>query len=148
VENRRHNQNGPAGLAGEAGFTLVEVMISSVIMAFVLVSTMGVVSHASAYVADLRLRAWSSQILQQRVEDLRAMNWAQVSTCPTTFTNAADTNGTFSGFVNISPYQTFGTATTVMQATVTVTWINRHSRVVSNQLTTLISNGGINKTTL
>jgi hypothetical protein len=70
-----------------------------------------------------------------------------VSACPATFSNAADTNGTFSGFVNISSYQSFGAAATVMQATVTVTWSNRHSRVVSNQLTTLISNGGINKTT-
>jgi prepilin-type N-terminal cleavage/methylation domain-containing protein len=137
----------PDGIAGTTGFTLIEVMISTVIMAFVLVSTMAVVSHASSYVADLRLRVQSSQILQQRVEDLRSMNWAQVSTCPTTFLNAADTNGTFSGYVNISTYHTFGAAVTVMQATVTVTWTNRHSCVVSNQLTTLISNGGINKTT-
>jgi prepilin-type N-terminal cleavage/methylation domain-containing protein len=148
VDNRKHTQNCPDQITGEAGFTLVEVMIASVIMAFVLVSTIAVVSHASVYLADLRLRVSSSQILQQRVEDLRAMNWAQVSVCPTTFANAGDTNGTFSGFVNISPYQTFGAATTVMQATVTVTWTNRHNRVVSNQLTTLISNGGINKTTL
>ena len=137
----------PGRAAGETGFTLIEVMISAVIMAFVLVSTIAVISHASTYVADLRLRAQSSQILQQRIEELRAMNWAQVTICPTTFTNAADSNGTFSGFVNISSYQTFGTTATVVRATVTVTWINRHSRVVSNQLVTLISNGGINKTT-
>ena len=148
VDNRKHTQNCPGQITGEAGFTLVEVMIASVIMAFVLVSTIAVVSHASVYLADLRLRVSSSQILQQRVEDLRAMNWAQVSACPTTFTSAADTNGTFSGFVNISPYQTFGGTTTVVLATVTVAWTNRHSHVVSNQLTTLISNGGINKTTL
>ena len=126
----------------------MEVMIASVIMAFVLVSTMAVVSHASVYLADLRLRVSSSQILQQRVEDLRAMNWAQLSACPPTFTNGGDTNGTFSGFVIISSYQTFSGADTVMKATVTVTWTNRHSHLVSNQPTTLISNGGINKTAL
>jgi Tfp pilus assembly protein PilV len=138
----------PGRAAGEAGLTLIEVMISTVIMAFVLVSTIAVVSHASAYVADLRLRAQGSQVLQQRIEELRAMNWAQVINCPATFANAADSNGTFHGFVNISTYQTFGTTTTVVRATVTVTWINRHNRVVSNQLVTLISNGGINKSTL
>jgi Tfp pilus assembly protein PilV len=137
----------PGRTAGEMGFTLIEVMIGTVIMAFVLVSTIAVVSHANAYVADLRLRAHSSQILQQRIEELRGMNWAQVTNCPATFTNAADSNGTFNGFVNISTYQTFGAATTVVRATVTVTWINRHSRVVSNQLVTLISNSGINKAT-
>ena len=31
MENRRHNQNCPGRIAREAGFTLVEVMISSVI---------------------------------------------------------------------------------------------------------------------
>jgi prepilin-type N-terminal cleavage/methylation domain-containing protein len=148
MDNRRYNHNGPEKLTGEEGFTLVEVMIASVIMAFVLVSTMAVVSHASVYLADLRLRVSSSQILQQRVEDLRAMNWAQLSTCPSIFTNGADTTGTFSGFVIISSYQTFSGADTVMKATVTVTWTNRHSHMVSNQLTTLISNGGINKTVL
>ena len=126
----------------------MEVMLSSAIMAFALVSTIAVISHASTYIADLRLRARSSQILQQRVEELRAMNWTQVTSCPTTFTNPADSNGTFRGFVNISPYQTFSLSTTVVRATVTVTWTNRHDRPVTNQLTTLISNGGINKATL
>ena len=87
MDNRKHTQNCPGQITGEAGFTLVEVMIASVIMAFVLVSTIAVVSHASVYLADLRLRVSSSQILQQRVEDLRAMNWTQVSACPTTFTS-------------------------------------------------------------
>jgi Tfp pilus assembly protein PilV len=133
---------------GLAGFTLMEVMLSSAVMALALVSTIAVISHTSTYVADLRLRARSSQILQQRVEELRAMNWTQVTNCPTTFSNPADSNRTFRGVVNISSYQTFGSTTTVVRATVMVTWTNRHDRLVTNELTTLISNGGINKATL
>jgi hypothetical protein len=33
-----------------------------------------------------------------------------------------------------------------VRATVTVTWTNRHNRVVSNELVTLMGKGGINKT--
>ena len=123
-------------------------MISSVIMAFVLVSTIAVISHANTYVADLRLRARSSQVLQQRIEELRTMNWGQVTNVAPTFVNAADTNGTFQGFVNISSYQSFGSTTTVVRATATVTWTNRHGRVVTNLMSTLIGNGGLNKTSL
>jgi len=131
-----------------AGFTLLEVMLASMILAFVIVTTMGVISHASTYLADLRLRARSSQVLQQRLEELRVMNWGQVTNCPSTFTSAADTNGTYAGSLTLSSYQAIGSTTVVVRATAMVTWTNRHSRVTSNQLTTLISNGGLNKTTL
>ena len=117
-------------------------------MAFVLVSTIAVLSHSTTYVADLRLRARSSQVLQQRMEELRTLNWEQITNCPPTFVNAADTNGTFAGKVIIDPYQYKGTTVTVVRATITVTWTNRHSRVVTNNLATLISQEGLNKTTL
>jgi len=131
-----------------AGFTLMEVMLSSMIMAFVIVSTVGVISHSTTYLADLRLRARSSQILQQRVEQLRTLNWTQLNAVPTTFTDASDTNGIFGGSVNLSSYQSYNGTTAVLTVTVGVTWTNRHSRVVSNSVTTLIGNGGINKTTI
>jgi type II secretory pathway pseudopilin PulG len=133
---------------GLTGFTLMEVLLSSMIMAFVLVSTIAVLSHSSTYVADLRLRARSSQVLQQRLEELRTMNWEQVTNCPPKFVNSADANGVFAGQVIIDPYQYKDTTVTVVRATVLVTWTNRHSRVVTNNLATLISQEGLNKTTL
>jgi prepilin-type N-terminal cleavage/methylation domain-containing protein len=126
-----------------SGFTLLEVVISSVIMAFVLLSTILVISRASKYEADLWLQTRSSQILRQEVEQLRTMSWGQVTNCPTTFTNPADSNNTFAGSVSLSPYQTVGSTTIVLRATVQVSWTNHHSRVLTNQLTTLISNGGL-----
>jgi Tfp pilus assembly protein PilV len=131
-----------------AGFTLVEVMISGVILTFVIVTTIGVISHASTYLADLRLRARSSQILQQRVEQLRTLNWTQLNAVPTMFTDPSDTNGTFAGSVSAAPYQSYNGTAAVLRVTLNVTWTNRHSLVVSNVVTTLIANGGINKTTL
>jgi len=134
--------------SSRAGFTILEVLISSTIMAFALVSTIAVISHSSVYLADLRMRSRGAQILQQRVEELRAMTWDSVTNAPATFTNNADTNKVFAGFVNISTYQTFGGTTTVVRATVSVTWTNRHGLVLTNRLTTLIGNQGLNKTSL
>ena len=131
-----------------AGFTLIEVMISSVIMAFVLVSILAVISRTSRYLMDLRIHARSSQVLQQRIEELRSMSWDQITNLPTTFTSSGDTNGTFGKSLNISNYESLGTTTIVVQATAVVTWTNRQSIVVTNTLTTLISNGGLNKTSL
>jgi Tfp pilus assembly protein PilV len=124
----------------------MEVMISSVIMAFVLVSIMAVISRTSRYLMDLRLHARSSQVLQQRIEELRSMSWSQITNLPTTFTNSSDANGTYGKTLNISNYQLFGTTAIVVQATAVVTWTNRQGIVVTNTLTTLISNGGLNKT--
>lgn len=133
---------------GEAGLTLIEVLLGSAIMVFVLVSTIAVISHTSTYIADLQLRARSSQVLQQRVEELRTLNWEQVTNCPATFVNIDDTNGIFAGRVVINPYQFKDTTAIVVRATILVTWTNRHNRVVTNYLATLISKEGLNKTTL
>jgi Tfp pilus assembly protein PilV len=53
---------GPRPAGGQAGFTLAEVLVSSVILMLAIVSVISVMSHASLYVADLRLRTRSTQI--------------------------------------------------------------------------------------
>ncbi len=126
----------------------MEVMISTAIMAFVLVSTMTIIGRTSQYVTDLRSQAQSSQILQQRLEELRSMNWDQITNLPSAFTSSIDTNGTYGKTLSASNYQYFGTTVTVMRITATVTWTNRQNVVVTNNMTTLISNGGLNKATL
>lgn len=128
-----------------AGFTLMEAMIAGVIMAFVLVSTIAVISRSNRYLMDLRTHARSSQVLQQRIEELRTMNWSQITNLPTTFTSSADPAGTFTKTLDIANYQLQDTTTTVVRATAVVTWTNRQGLVVTNALATLISKGGLNK---
>src|ERR1043165_2833498 len=130
------------------GFTLMEVMISSMILAFVLVSITALISRTSRYLMDLRTHARSSQVLQQRIEELRAMSWTEITNLPTSFTSSADTNDTSGKTRTSATYQVQGSTVMVVQATATVTWTNRSNRIVTNTLTTLISNGGLNKTTL
>jgi Tfp pilus assembly protein PilV len=132
-----------------AGFTLVEVMISGVIMAFVLVSTIAVISHSANYVDDLRMRVRSSQVLQQSIEELRVMNWSNVVAASyVQHSHVLESNKTFSSSITIDPYQSIGSTTIVVRASVMVTWTNRHERVVTNRLETLIGKDGMNKAAL
>ncbi len=127
------------------GFTLVEVMISTAILGFVLVGILALASHAFGYLSDIRRRARSSQILQQRMEDIRLLNWTQLQACPATFQDPSDLTGQYVGTVSQTPYDWYHGSTTVMQVTLAATWTNRTGRVHTNILTTLISNGGLNK---
>jgi Tfp pilus assembly protein PilV len=128
------------------GFTLMEAMLSSVILALAITSTLVVISQSSLYLQDLRMRARGSQILAGEVEMLRQQSWGQLTSFPTAFTDPNDTNSPYSGSSTLTSYQTYNGTTTVLRATLVLTWTNRHDRPVSITLTTLISHGGLNKT--
>ena len=123
-------------------------MISSVILGLVLGSTLIIISRSSKYLADLRVRARSSQVLQQRIEELRAMSWTQITNLPATFTSAIDTDKTYKKTLMLSDYQSANGTAVVVRVTAQVVWTNQRSAVMTNTLTTLISNGGLNKTSL
>ncbi len=131
------NQNG--------GFTLIEAMIATMILGLVLASVLAVVSHSTRYLSDLRRTARSSQILQQKVEDIRLLSWSELLALPSTFTDPSDADGLYAGTITQSAYDSYNGATTVMKLTLLVTWTNNNQRVMTNTLTTLVSNGGLNK---
>jgi Tfp pilus assembly protein PilV len=133
---------------GSAGFSLTEVMIAASILVMVIGSAMTIVSHTSVYLGDLRMRSRSTHITQQAMEELRTKTWSQIMSYPTTFTPSGETNGNYAGRVTIDPYEAYQGTTTVVRATVSVIWTNRHGLPMTNSLTTLISNYGLNKTTL
>jgi Tfp pilus assembly protein PilV len=130
----------------ESGFTITEVMIASVIMLFGLVSVMGVAAHCMRYMADIRRTARSSQVLQQKMEDIRIItDWnALTGLNGTTFTDPANP-GIYRGSVIQSNWDIYGGTTNVVMVTLTVTWTNQASHVMSNSLSTLICIGGLNK---
>lgn len=119
--------------------------MGSGILVFAIASTIAIISHCSLYLSDLRLHARSSQILQTKIESLRQQSWDQLGGFPTSFFDSMDTNHLYRGSVMISDYQTYNGTATVRLATVVVVWTNRHDKVISNSLTTLISDGGLNK---
>ena len=130
----------------QGGYTLVEVMISSVILALAILSSMAVLSQCTTYIADMRLRARSAQILQQQIENMRLLSWASLQSLPSTFSDPTDTNNVYIGTISNSTYQSYGTTATVLRVTAQVTWTNMHNRIMTNSMTSLFSKGGINNT--
>jgi type II secretory pathway pseudopilin PulG len=129
----------------EGGFTLLEATVAMLILGFVLTSVLAIASHCTNYLNDIRRTARSSQVLQQKMEDIRLLSWSQLQALPTTFTDPNDTEGIYSGTIVKSAYDTYAGTTTVMKVTLLVTWRGRNGKILTNSLTTLISNGGLNK---
>lgn len=132
------------GIAITGGFTLIEAMIASLILAFVLVSVVGLSSRGFQYLAGIRSTARSSQVLQQKMEDLRLLSWSQLQAQPGPFT-VTDSLATYQGTLTRTPYDFYNGTATTMKVTLTLTWMSRNGHVLTNRLSTLISNGGLNK---
>jgi type II secretory pathway pseudopilin PulG len=131
----------------QSGYTIVEMGIASMILAFVFASTIAVAGMCFRYTTDMRRASQSWQIAQQKVEDLRLMSWTQIQALSTTtaFTDPNDTCGMFQGRIQKTTIDSSGGSPTLVLATVSVIYTNRADLVVTNNLSTYFSNGGLNK---
>lgn len=128
------------------GFTLLEAMIATMILGFVLASVLAVVSQSARYLVDIRRTARGAQVLQQEMEYIRLLDWSALQSVTNTFTDPNDTaQHLYAGRVTQSAYDTYGTTNTIVKITLTVTWTNQVNRVLTNTLTSLVGNGGLNK---
>jgi type II secretory pathway pseudopilin PulG len=133
-------------IADRSGFTLMEAMIATSILGLVLGSVLAVVGECCRYLTDIRRTARASQVLQQEMETVRLMNWTQIQALPSAFSDPSDTNNIYAGTITRSSCDSYNGTTTVVKVTLQVTWTNRvANRVLTNTLSTLISNGGLNK---
>jgi type II secretory pathway pseudopilin PulG len=130
------------------GYTILEMGIASMILAFVFASTIAVAGHCFRYTADMRRSSQSWQIAQQKIEDLRLKSWSYLDGLPkypstSSFTDPNDTAGIFQGTITIGNAGHNGSATLLL-ATVTVSYTNQTAGIITNSLSTLFSNGGLN----
>jgi type II secretory pathway pseudopilin PulG len=134
-------------LHAKAGYTILEMGIASMILAFVFASTIAVAGRCFRYTTDMRRASQSWQIAQQKVEDLRLMSWAQLQALATTssFTDPNDSSNLFQGRIGKLTLESYAGAPTLMLATVSVIYTNRANGVVTNSLSTYFSNGGLNR---
>ena len=135
------------GIHNQGGFTLAEAMVATMILTLALGSVLGIAGRCMRYISDIRRSARGSQVLQQKMEDVRLMSWSQIKTLPGTFTDPSDTRGIYQGTIltNEIDYYPSPGSTTLMRVTLTVSWTNQTNRIITNQLSTLISQGGLNK---
>lgn len=126
-------------------FTITEVAIVTVILGILLSSILALHSQASRFLHDIRLTALTSQVLQQKMEDIRMLTWDQLTNYPSVWTNSASTYGTYTVTITTNAFDSYAGATTVLNVTLTTTWTNFSSRrIETNRLTTLVTNRGLN----
>ena len=93
---------------------------------------------------DIRLAARSSQVLQQKMEDLRLLRWTDLQMVTNSFDDPVHP-GVFHGTITQTPYSSYDSLTTASRVTLSVTWTNRNGNVSTNTLSTIVANGGLNK---
>jgi prepilin-type N-terminal cleavage/methylation domain-containing protein len=80
---RRHS-----AVSSQKGFSLVELMIGTMVIGLVLISSLAGLSTGYRMIESARDYTRSTQILQSEMEDLRTLNWTDLSSFPSwaTFT--------------------------------------------------------------
>ena len=132
----------------ERGFTLIEAAIASVILVAALVPVLALASHSARYLQGIRRTARSIQVLQQKMEDIRLLaTFDLLTNYPTTWVDTSGTYGTYTVTVSqvILTNLDYGTTPTVIEVTLTTTWLGESGKMLTNSLTTLVANGGLNK---
>ena len=128
------------------GFTIAEVAIVTVILGVLLTSILALISQASRYLHDIQLTARSSQVLQQKMEDIRLLTWDQLTNYPAVWSDTNSTYGAYTVTITTNAFDSYAGATTVLRVTLTTTWTNFASRQIeTNRLTTLVTKNGLNQ---
>ena len=122
-------------------------MTASVILLLALGSVLALASQGFRYLGDLRRYARSSQVLQQKMEDIRLITqWDTLrSLNNTNFVDASLPGMSCRGNIIITSYDPPYPTNFTALVTVTVTWTNSSKHVVTNQISSLVCKNGLNK---
>ncbi|HKB90803.1 MAG TPA: type II secretion system protein [Opitutaceae bacterium] len=134
------------------GFTLIEVMMAVIIMAFAISSSIPALQRGFLAIDVARNTTIGGQILQSMIEDIRLLNWSQVSALPASQAVAIDSS--FTGYnvkaaALLSHFSCTRTVTDVSGLTnvksivLTVTWTGYDNRAHSLNYNTYYAKNGI-----
>jgi len=126
----------------EQGGTLVEVMITTLILSIAMVGTITIFAQCNIFVNGLREHSIINNALNEGLEEIRGMSYSSL-TAPATFTAAGlselnDATGT------LTLEDTFGNSN-IRKVTLTVNWTGIERRSMSKSMVAYVTNNGINK---
>ena len=131
---------------GQAGFSLVEVSIASLVVAVLIGSILTTVTHGFGILSRSRETVRGNQILQGELETMRTYSWSQITNSGT-FTNSTISDGGVIYSVTRSAAQytnstTYG-SNYMRKVTISILWTNMTGDPITKSMTTLISQGGL-----
>lgn len=130
-----------------AGFSLLEVSISSLVIAIFISSILTTVISGYAVLDRSRETLRANQIIQQELETLRTYSWSQVTNAANFYTtNYADQGNSYKVTRMLTNYNNSTSYSTnyMRKVTVSVVWTNGPGKTITKDMTTLISQGGLN----
>ena len=134
-------------IRSKALFPIVEVTVPSVLLTKARVTVLALASRGFQYIGDMRRWARSSQVLQQKMEDIRLTNvWTSVwALNNTTFSDSAVSGLVFQGTMSVGSYNPPYPTDYVARVTISVTWTNSAHKVLTNRISSLICLNGLDK---
>ena len=129
------------------GFTLVEVMMASLILALAIATSITTLQRGLADLDSARNIDTACRILQCEMEKERMMTWSQVSvvnyapTIDSSFLSIPAVAGRFSLSRSVATLANY--SNNMLQITLTVTWRGYDGRSQQRSLTTYYGNGGL-----
>ena len=138
----------------QAGGTLVEVVIATVILAVMGAGIISSINYGMFMMKLARENARATQIMLEKLESIRLYNWSEVITpgyVPATFTDVYDPQGsaghqgaTFNGSMTVSNCPLANTyATNMRQFTVTLQWTTDNRINHTRSISTYVSRDGM-----
>ena len=133
------------------GFTIPEVMMAAIVMAFALTTSITVMQRSLATVDTARSLSYATQIMQNEFEKMRLLNWTAVSAYPTTETevtiDSAFTSNTYVGS-RFTLYRTRaevypGSGKALAKISLRITWKTYDGRTLTRSLATYYGQNGL-----
>jgi prepilin-type N-terminal cleavage/methylation domain-containing protein len=131
----------------QAGFSLVEVAIASLVIAIFIASILTTVTSGYAILDRSRETLRANQILQQELETVRTYNWTEMTNSANFgTTNYTDKGISYSVTRSVTNYYNSTNYSTnyMKKVTISVIWTNAPGKVITKDMTTLIVQSGLN----
>ena len=139
--------------SNQSGFTLIEVTIATIVMAFVLITSITAMQQGFKSLDTARNLTIAGQIMQSELEKMRMYPWTGTNgvstlttsnnvTIDTVFTTNQNIGNRFTMARDIVDIVT-GTSASMRSITMTVTWRNYDGRYLSRSYATFYGQNGL-----
>ena len=134
-----------SGFRKNDGFTLVEVIVASLVLVMVFISSIATLTYGYKLMENARFNTLASQVIQSEIETLRLKNWSQLSALPSHGTIAISSDMATAAFNKFTGWRTVSLVRTdTKRIVVGVQWTASSGQVHSRRYTTFMTKDGLN----
>jgi prepilin-type N-terminal cleavage/methylation domain-containing protein len=138
---RKRKRTTDSRKAKEGGFTLIEVLITLMMLAVVLTALLSCFIQAFDILTRMKQMTIATQSIQNELELIRSMHYSDILSLDDTFTNdSLSYLENSSGIIDLED----SVGAEIKKLTVSVTWIYR-GRQMQKEIVTYVTKKGINK---